>query len=91
MMATKALAAATGGRAFFDARDLTFAVQTADEDSHTAYVLGYYAADDMLDGKYHQIGQVNSSLWDRNSHSGAKVLEYFVQPIGDGTNHRLFH
>ena len=41
---------AFGGRAFFDARDLTFAVQTAEEDSHTSYVLGYYAADDVLDG-----------------------------------------
>jgi len=51
----KALAATTGGRAFFDARDLTYAVETAEEDSHTAYILGYYAAADMLDGKYHQI------------------------------------
>jgi len=51
----KALAAATGGRAFFDARDLTYAVEAAEEDSHTAYVLGYYASADMLDGKYHQI------------------------------------
>jgi VWFA-related protein len=55
MWATKALAAAFGGRAFFDARDLSFAVQAAEEDSHTSYVLGYYAADDALDGKYHQI------------------------------------
>jgi len=55
MMAAKALAAATGGRAFYDARDLTFAVEAAEEDSHTSYVLGYYAAADMLDGKYHQI------------------------------------
>jgi VWFA-related protein len=51
----KRLAADTGGRAFFDARDLTYAVEAAEEDSHTAYVLGYYAAADMLDGKYHQI------------------------------------
>ena len=53
--AARMLAAATGGRAFLDARDLTFAVQAAEEDSHTAYVLGYYAAADMLDGKYHEI------------------------------------
>ncbi len=53
--AAKALAA-TGGRAFLDARDLfTFAVEAAEEDSHTAYVLGYYADAGMLDGKYHQI------------------------------------
>jgi VWFA-related protein len=53
--ADQRLAASTGGRAFFDARDLTYAVEAAEEDSHTAYVLGYYAAADMLDGKYHQI------------------------------------
>jgi hypothetical protein len=40
---------------FLDARDLTFAVETAEEDSLTPYVLGYYATADMLDGKYHQI------------------------------------
>lgn len=51
----KNMAAATGGRVFLDARDLTYAVETAEEDSHTSYVLGYYAGDDMLDGKYHQI------------------------------------
>ena len=55
VFAAKALASATGGRAFLDARDLTYAVEAAEEDSHTAYVLGYYAAADMLDGKYHQI------------------------------------
>jgi len=53
--AAKRMATATGGRVFLDARDLTYAVEAAEEDSHTAYVLGYYAADDMLDGKYHQI------------------------------------
>jgi VWFA-related protein len=51
----RALAAASGGRVFLDARDLTFAVETAEEDSLTPYVLGYYATADMLDGKYHQI------------------------------------
>ena len=33
--ATQALAAATGGRAFADALDLTFAVRTAEEDAGT--------------------------------------------------------
>lgn len=55
VFAAKALATATGGRVFLDARDLTYAVEAAEEDSHSAYVLGYYAAADMLDGKYHQI------------------------------------
>jgi hypothetical protein len=53
--ATQALAAATGGRAFADALDLTFAVRTAEEDAGTGYVLGYYPAENLLDGKYHTI------------------------------------
>jgi VWFA-related protein len=53
--ATQALAASTGGRAFADALDLTFAVRTAEEDSGAPYVLGYYPAENILDGKYHTI------------------------------------
>lgn len=46
---------ASGGRGFFDARDLTYAVQTAEEDTGAAYVLGYYPAARSLDGKVHKI------------------------------------
>lgn len=53
--ATRDLGSATGGRGFFDARDLTFALQAAQEDSGSAYVLGYYPAEAMLDGKYHDV------------------------------------
>jgi VWFA-related protein len=49
------LAAATGGRAFYDALDLTFAVRAAEEDTSTHYVLGFYPAEETLDGKYHAI------------------------------------
>jgi VWFA-related protein len=49
------IAAATGGRAFFDAMDLPFAVHTAKEDSRSSYVLGFYPPEDMLDGKYHRL------------------------------------
>ena len=49
------LGAASGGRGFFDSMDLTFAVRAAQEDSSSAYVLGYYPAEDMLDGRYHEI------------------------------------
>ena len=45
----------SGGRMFFDAMDITYAVRTAEEDSGTAYVLGYYPAEDALDGKYHAL------------------------------------
>jgi VWFA-related protein len=50
-----ALAAVTGARAFYDSLDLTFALQTTEEDASTSYVLGYYPAEEMLDGKFHRI------------------------------------
>lgn len=53
--ATPDLGTATGGRGFFDARDLTFALRAAEEDAGSSYVLGYYPAEDVLDGKYHTI------------------------------------
>ncbi len=53
--AMDALAAVTGGRAFYDAADLTSAVRTAEEDSRSTYVLGYYPDEAALDGKYHRI------------------------------------
>jgi VWFA-related protein len=49
------LAAAFGGRAFFDAMDLPFALRAAEGDVEGSYVLGYYPAEEMLDGKYHNI------------------------------------
>jgi VWFA-related protein len=49
------IAAATGGKAFFDAMDLSFAVHTAEEDSRSSYVLGFYPSEGMLDGKYHRL------------------------------------
>jgi VWFA-related protein len=52
---SRELGNASGGRGFFDARDLAFAVQAATEDSGTAYVLGYYPDEAMLDGKFHKI------------------------------------
>ena len=52
----KDLAAVTGGRAFFDAKDLSFAVRATEEDTSAAYILGYYPSQEMLDGKYHFIG-----------------------------------
>ena len=54
-LAQQELGLASGGRAFFDAMDLTTAVQTAQEDTHTAYTLGYYPLEEMLDGRFHKI------------------------------------
>jgi hypothetical protein len=53
--AAEDLAEATGGRAFFDALDIPFALRTAEEDAQGSYVLGYYPAEEMLDGKHHNI------------------------------------
>jgi VWFA-related protein len=47
------IAAATGGTA--DAMDLSFAVHTAEEDSRSSYVLGFYPSEEMLDGRYHRL------------------------------------
>ena len=49
------LARVTGARAFFDSLDLVSAVHTTEEDSSESYVLGYYPAEQTLDGKYHTI------------------------------------
>jgi VWFA-related protein len=53
--ATREAGTASGGRGFYDARDLKFALRTAQEDSGSSYVLGYYPSDRMLDGKFHRI------------------------------------
>jgi VWFA-related protein len=52
---SRELGNASGGRGFFDARDLAFAVQAATEDSIFAYVVGYYPDEAMLDGKFHKV------------------------------------
>jgi len=49
------LAASTGGASFDDALDLQLALQTAEEDSQTAYTLGYYPSEDILDSQYHRL------------------------------------
>lgn len=54
-LAQRELGLASGGRAFFDAMDLSYAVETAREDSRSAYVLGYYPPEDALDGRFHKI------------------------------------
>jgi VWFA-related protein len=51
--AGRRLAAMTGGAGFDDAGDLQLAVKTAEEDSQSAYTLGYYPPEAVLDGKNH--------------------------------------
>jgi VWFA-related protein len=53
--AVRDLAAVTGGTGFDDAGDLPLALKTAEEDSGSAYTLGYYPSEEVLDGKYHRL------------------------------------
>lgn len=69
----EATAATTGGRAFFDALDLSFAARAAEEESSSAYVLGYYPAEDTLDGKYHNIVV---KLTNPKAHSDVAEIHY---------------
>lgn len=45
----------TGGAGFDDAADVGLAVKRAEEDSRSAYTLGYYPPEELLDGKYHRL------------------------------------
>jgi LEA14-like dessication related protein len=55
MYGAKALAAETGGIAFYGNNDLRLGLQQAHEDSKAAYLLGYYPSHDEWDGKYRSI------------------------------------
>ncbi len=58
-----ALAADTGGKAFFDSNDLAGGVVQAQKDIASYYILGYYSPNTALDGKYRRIKvQINSNL-----------------------------
>jgi hypothetical protein len=53
--AVRDLAAAFGGAGFNDAADIQAAVHTAEEDSESAYTLGYYPSEQTLDGRFHRV------------------------------------
>jgi VWFA-related protein len=49
------LADETGGRAFYFNNDLFGSVRTAISDAQVSYTLGFYAAENNLDGKFHSL------------------------------------
>ena len=53
--AARDLGASLGGTGFGDAADIDVAVRTAEEDSASAYTLGFYPTDIDLDGTLHQL------------------------------------
>ncbi len=53
--AARDLGASLGGTGFADAADIGVAVRTAEQDSTSAYTLGFYPAESDLDGTLHQL------------------------------------
>ncbi len=53
--AFKALAASTGGRAFFNRNDINSALRTAVDDGRVTYVLAYYPSHGKWDGSFHRV------------------------------------
>jgi hypothetical protein len=53
--AARDLGASLGGTGFGDAAEIAVAVRTAAEDSASAYTLGFYPAENDLDGTLHQL------------------------------------
>jgi VWFA-related protein len=49
------LADETGGKAYYGTNDLAAAMQKAISDAEAAYTLGFYPAEESLDGKFHEI------------------------------------
>ena len=50
-----ALAKDTGGKAMFDANDLTLGIRQAEEAMNSYYEIGYYPTHTALDGRFHRI------------------------------------
>ncbi|HTM48719.1 MAG TPA: VWA domain-containing protein [Bryobacteraceae bacterium] len=51
----EALAQRTGGKAYYNSNDLKGAIRGAIEDSRVTYVLGFYPAHGVWDGKFHEL------------------------------------
>jgi hypothetical protein len=51
----EALAQRTGGKAYYNSNDLKGAIRGAIEDSRVTYVLGFYPAHGVWDGKFHDL------------------------------------
>jgi VWFA-related protein len=74
--ANAALAAANGGVAFLDSRDISLAVKTAIEDSDDGYVLGFHPKEERLDNKFHALAVTVN----KNGAERGKTLEIRYRP-----------
>jgi VWFA-related protein len=53
--AMEEIAQDTGGRAFINTNNLSEAIRSTVEDSGATYTLGFYADDNQMDGKFHEL------------------------------------
>jgi len=74
--ANTALAAANGGVAFMDSRDISLAVRTAVEDTDSGYVLGFYPNEQKLDNKFHTL----TVMIGKNGAARGKTLDIRYRP-----------
>jgi VWFA-related protein len=74
--ANAALAAANGGVGFTDSHDIALAIKTAIEDTDSAYVLGFYPAEDRLDNKFHAL----TVTLGKNGVARGKTIEIRYRP-----------
>jgi VWFA-related protein len=81
--ALQAVAASTGGFAFTDVRDLGLAVHRAEEDAASAYTLGYYPAEETLDGKLHQLKVVVTGAPELHYRSGYIASRTLAPSVGE--------
>ncbi|WP_321471219.1 VWA domain-containing protein [uncultured Paludibaculum sp.] len=77
------LAADTGGKALFDTNDLTKGIVQASEAISSYYVIGYYATNAELDGKFRRIkitlnGELSANLDYRQGYYAGKQFNKFT-------------
>jgi hypothetical protein len=79
--AFKALAAATGGLAFFNRNDITSAIRGAVDDGRVTYVLAYYPSHGKWDGAFRRITvKVNRADLDVRHRAGYRAFPIPAKP-----------
>jgi VWFA-related protein len=67
------LASDTGGKALLDNNDLSMGIVQAQKDISSYYIIGYYSANDALDGKFRR---VKITLKDKDAEGRVAKLDY---------------
>ena len=77
------LAADTGGKALLDSNDLTLGIRQAQDDIRSYYTIGYYPANEAVDGKYRRVqiklvSNTQAKLDYRNGYYAGKTFAKFT-------------